>query len=901
MKNKFHLLVLFLALFLGFSAIAQTSDPTPPLLKKLDEYTKKFPQEKIYLHLDKPYYAIGDDVWFKAYVVDARTSAPSALSSIVYVELINEKDSVKKQLRMPMQSGITWGDFNLTDSLGEGNYRIRAYTNYMRNAGPDFFFDKTIKIGNSWANKVFTKSNNVLSTEGAVQKVATTIQFSDSNKKPYANCPVTYEVQLSARSIAKGKGETNVAGEIVININNTQPALYKSGNIIATITLSNKQKITKTIPLKTTSKTVDVQFFAEGGNLVEGLPVKVGVKAVNSNGVGENIKGTIIDEGNVEIMKFETTYLGMGNFIINPLPDKKYSVNVEFADGSTKIVELPKIEKSGYVLAVNNLDSTKMSVRILLTKDLIGKGNLHLVAQHNGEVYFSTKLSSEKQVTSVSAPKADFPSGLLQLTLFNAEMIPVSERIVFINNPLDKISVSAENLNDTYGERTNTAFSIAAKKDGKPVRGSFSIAVTNTSTVKPDLDNESNIQTNLLLTSDLVGYVEKPNHYFSNNDIKMLQELDNLLLTQAWRKINWKNVANNISPANNFNVETGLSVSGTITKGKKPVPGGKVSIFSNSAQGFFILDTVSDAQGRFKFDNLMFGDSVKFVVQARTGKDNKNVQIDLDQIAPQLVTANKNAGDIEVNVNESLGAYLNSSKSYFDELAKRGMLSRTIMLDEVKIVQRKNPAPNSANLNGAGSADQVFTAKDLETAFSLSQYLAGRIVGVSIRQGQAFSNRNMGMGGGGGAMSIVLDGMQMSEFNLDDIVVQDVESVEVLRSIGNIAIYGSQGANGILVITTKRGGGGGFTRYSPGIMTYAPKGYYTTREFYSPKYDKPTDGSKPDLRTTVFWNPQLVTDEDGKAKVNYYNTSQSGTYRIVIEGIDVDGSLARKVLTYEVK
>ena len=278
------------------------------------------------------------------------------------------------------------------------------------------------------------------------------------------------------------------------------------------------------------------------------------------------------------------------------------------------------------------------------------------------------------------------------------------------------------------------------------------------------------------------------------------------------------------------------------------------------------------------------------------------MQIDLDMAANQLVTTNKNTGDIEVNVNTTLMSYLNQSDKYFDEQMKRGLLSRTIMLKEVQIVEKKNPAPNSANLNGAGRADQVFTAKDLENAFSLSQYLQGRIAGVNIVNGQAVMMRSMGLGGAR-PMAIVLDGMNMgSDFNLDDIVIFDIESVEILKNIGNIAIYGSQGANGVIVITTKRGAGteGNYARYSPGIVTYTPQGYYAVRQFYSPKYTVTPD-EKPDLRTTVYWNPHLVTDTTGKVNLNYFNTDQPGNYRIVVEGIDGLGNLGRKVFTYEVK
>lgn len=900
MKRKFLtscFTVLALVSVIFGSAFIVAEDPFDELLKKLEEFTKKNPQEKVYLHLDKPYYAIGDNIWFKAYVTNAKTSAPSTLSSILYVELINERDSIKKQLRLQMQSGITWGDFKLPDSLSEGNYRIRAYTQWMRNDGPTFFFDKTIKIGNSWSNKVFTKATNEYSTENNTQKVNTTLQFADVNGAPYANAAVTYEVQLNNKNIDRGRGKTNSTGEIIIPIVNTQPNNYKSGKIIATITLPNNSTVVKTIPIKTTSTITDVQFFPEGGTLVEGLPSKVAIKAVNSNGLGENVSGIVVDNDGTEILNFQTTYLGMGSFILNPLPGKTYVAKVKFANGTQSTINLPKTEKSGYVLTINNTDSAKMAIKVMLSPDLMNQGDMRLVAQHNGNVYFVTKVPSIKQLISVVAPKSDFPSGIVQLTLFSAANEPVCERLAFVNNRTDKIDLQLQNLKPSYAKRGKVELSFQTNNNAKPIQGSFSIAITNAGIVTPDPENESNIYTGLLLTSDLAGYVEKPNHYFLNNDPKTKAELDLLMLTQGWRKIEWKKIATAQFPAITYQPEKSLKISGTITKGGKPVPKGKVMLFSNTG-GFFATDTVSDANGRFNFDQFAFTDSVKFVVQARTDKNNKNVQIDLDIVPGQIVTTNKNTGDIEVNVNETLKNYLKQSDDYFNELVKRGLLDRTIFLKEVNIVQKKNPTPNSANLNGAGRADQVITAKELENAISLSQYLQGRVAGLTIQQGNAYLLR----AGGRGAMAIVLDGMNMgNDFNLDDIVVTDVESVEVLKSIGNTAIYGGGGSNGVLVVTTKRGAGteSNYNRYAPGIVTYAPKGYYQIRQFYSPQYDVKPD-SKPDLRTTVYWNPHVVSDPTGKAFIKYFNTDQSGLYRIVIEGIDSEGDLVHSVHTYQV-
>ncbi len=896
MKNKIFILMIGVLCLFGLSAFRVDEDPFLALLKKLEEFSKKFPQEKVHVHLDKPYYAIGDDIWFKAYVLDGKMNTPTSISSILYVELVNEKNTVKKQLKLPIQNGICWGDFKLTDSLSEGNYRIRAYTQWMRNESTDFFFDKTIKIGDSWTNKVFTHTKNVFSTEGNNEKVNTTLQFSSPKGQPYNNNDVSYEVELSGRIISKGKATTNNNGEINIGILNTQPTIYKSGKITATITLANKQKITKTIPLTSTSAAIDVQFFPEGGSFVNELPNKIGVKAVNANGLGQNITGRVIDEEGQEVLTFATSYLGMGNFILNPLPNKSYKAIVTLPNGAEKTINLPKTEKNGYVLAVNNTDSTKIGVKIYISPDLLNKGDLKLIAHHNGEIYLSSNLPSTKQLIAINLPKEKFASGTVTFTLFSPQNLPVCERLAFVTNNLDKIDVNIEGLKTTYTTRSKVDLSLLAKENNKPTKGSFSVAVTNTSVVTPDIENETNIFTSLLLTADLKGYVEKPNHYFLKNDVKTSAELDNLLLTQGWRKINWDQIIDQKEMYIGFKPEKYMSIKGSISKSGKPVAYGKVSLFSNSG-GFFAIDTLSDIQGKFSFDEIVFGDSTKFIVQARTDKKNKNVTIDLDISPNQQVTANKNIGDVNINVNTSLQSYLQQSEKFFEEQMAKGFLQKTIMLSEVKVVETKNPAPNSQNLNGAGRADQIFTDKELETAFSLSQFLQGRALGVTIRDGMAYSNRT-----NGGLMTIVLDGMNMGEdFSLDNIVVQDIESVEILRSIGNTAIYGSNGVNGLLVITTKRGGEvNTYNRYAPGIIVYAPKGYYNSRSFYSPKYEVNPD-SKPDLRTTVYWNPNIVSGTEGNGKFDYFNTDVQGTYRMVIEGIDTFGNLGRRVYTYEIK
>jgi hypothetical protein len=876
---------------------AFTDDPFAELLKKLDVFVKKHTQEKVYLHFDKPYYAIGDNIWFKAYIVDGRTSLPTTTSNILYVELINSNDSITKQIKLPMQSGITWGDFKLSDSLSEGNYRIRAYTQWMRNAGPAFFFDKTIKIGNGWTNKVFTKADFQHATVNGQDQVNCVIKFSTASSSPYPNAEVNYQLVLGKTRSSTVKAMTNAKGEINIPIAKNAT---KSGFILATITLTDGQKVKKQIPIITTNNNVDVQFFPEGGNLIEGLPNKVAMKVTNAAGLGENISGVINDNEGIEVLAFETFHLGMGSFSLNPMTGKTYTAKIKFKNGSEKIVALPKAQVNGYALTLNNLDSAKMNIKVMLSADLLNKGELSLLAQHNGNILFSGKVPTSKQIVSVVVPKTEFPSGIVTLTLFDQQNQAVAERLAFVNNISDKINVAINDLKPSYGKKGAVEFSLNFSNREKPVQGSFSVTVTNANVVIPDPDNESNILTSLLLTSDLKGYIEKPNQYFLNNDVETKIALDHLLLTQGWRKINWGSVLSGQEPALGFPAEKAMKISGKVTDNGKPVVKGKVSLLSSS-NGIFATDTETDENGRFIFDQIAFNDSTKFAIKAVTSADRKGVKITMDDVSEQLVTFNPNNPEIDVNVNETLKNYLVQSADYFKDQEAKGFLTRVNQLKAVEITGKINKASSlSSNLNGPGQADAVFSADELKNSVSLTHFLNGRVAGLNVTNGLPNSTRT------GGVMTVFVDGSKLIDGqtdpptgNLEDITLLDIESIEILKSVANLAAYGHVGKDGVIIITTKSGKGRTtFNTRAAGMLPYSPKGFYTVRTFYSPKYDVKTD-DKPDYRPTVFWEPHLVSDAAGKATLKYFNTDQTGTFRIVIEGIDGEGNLARKVLTYQ--
>jgi len=790
--------------------------PIEKIAQQLNNWAANNPIEKVYLQFDKPYYAVGDDMWFKAYVTLGPDHKLSALSGVLNVELIDERDSVVQHIKLPLVSGLTWGDFALNDSLHEGNYRVRAYTNWMCNAGEDYFFDKHISIVNPLNNKA----------------------------------------------------------------------------------------VAQTIPVKSIESNIDVQFFPESGYLVNGINTKVAFKAVGPDGLGAEIKGSITDDANNMLTTFSSKHLGMGVFNLLPLAGKSYKANVVFADGSSKSFDLPRAIDKGYVLAIDNSDTANIHVKISTSKTILldnANDTVSLIAQLGGKIYYAAKSAPGTAIFIADIPKKRFPSGIVQFSLISSKQGALNERLVFIQNP-DQLKLDVNTDRQTYSPQQKVNIQLNAKNaDNKPVQGSFSVSVVDETKVPENEEDESTILSNLLLTSDLKGYVEKPNYYFTNVNEQIRADLDVLMLTQGYSRFEWKDVLKNNFPAITYQPEKTLEVDGHITKiNGKPLANAKVSLVSSKGTILY-LDTVTDAKGRFIFDNLAFNDSLRFVIQAQTDKGDKYVKITLDNISPQKITSNKNAPDFKLNINEGLSTYLQSSKILYQEKMKYGLTNHTYVLKEVEIKGKKDKLKHSANLNGPGVADYVLVAGQFPPSLPLAQSLEGRIPGVTFVGGLPVAIKLAAASiQGAPPMRIMVDGTEMPPEYLSSLNMHTVQSIEVIDDIAYAAVYGARANGGVLVITSKQGDEG-ISEPAPGILFYSPIGYYKIRTFYSPHYDDPkTNIPVANLRSTIYWNPNMITDKDGNTSFQYFNAGSKGTYRVVIEGIDNDGNIGRRVFRYKV-
>ncbi len=903
MNKRLLLAVLLLPLTVLLGAGLYDDDPMDTLLARLATFRTSYPQEKIHLHLDKPAYTVGDTIWFKAYLVNSELNRPSTLSKILYVDLINERDSLKRSLRLQVDSGAAWGDFVLGDTLREGNYRIRAYTKWMRNFGEEYFFDQTIVIGNALANDVMTTADFAYSKSGNYEQVKATLRYTDLDGRPLANKPVTYEAELEFRPAGKGAGTTDDQGKLEVSFVNTRPFLQKSGKLTTHIQVDDTHSVYKSIPVTATSDDVSLQFFPEGGQLVDSIRSTLGVKAVGASGLGVPVSGLVTDPSGNRVAEFQSEHAGMGAFQLTPLPGRSYTATVKFADGSTKTVPLPAALKEGVVISISPRDTATLSVRISASRNIADKGELLLVAQSGQIPYFVSKVRPVNGTALVSVPRSRFPMGIAQFTVFSADNEPLAERLIFVRNN-DQLSIAAATDRPVYAKRSKVTLTIGVAANGRSSTADCSLSVIRSNTSLMDEGQETSIFSSFFLRGDLAGYVEQPGYYFLNPGPEKDRQLDHLMLTQGWRKFSWKNILANAFPSINFPAETSMTLAGTMTTLRgKPITNGKVDLFSTSGDGL-IIDTVTNAEGRFVFDHLSFNENTAFVIQGTDEAGKRNVSVELDRSPTQLVTRNKNSADVNVNFTRAVLPYLQSRKADFDELRLGGQFRSTILLKEVKVKQVNSKVSNSRNLNGAGRADVVITADALANAISLPQFLQGRVAGLVIQNGIAYLTRNMGfsMAGRSYPMQIVVDGVNFDPSFLGTIPPSDVDAIEVLKSAGTTAIYGSDGYGGVLLITTKRGRRNiSPEKYAPGLVTFSPQGYAISREFYSPDYSVTTPlPSEPDLRSTVYWNPRLRIPASGHAEISFYTPDKAGTYRMVIEGLSEAGKPGRQVIYFNV-
>jgi hypothetical protein len=863
MRNAIPCLLAGLFFLSGQSSIAQTpasstrlSPGIGQIVAAVDTFNRQLPEEKLFLHFDKPYYAVGDTIWFKVYLFGGSTNAYSPWSGLLYVELKNDSDQQVKRISVPVRFGLSWGQFALDENaFPPGSYSIRAYTRWMENFGEEAFFHRRLFIAPPSLPELLAR------------------QRPSGRKAHSSDLPASSADPASSANHTSSPNSTHIGP-------------------------------------------IDLQFMPEGGWLVAGLPSRVGFKATGEDGLGRDIKGMILDSKDDTIVPLRSLYKGMGIFELRPQPGERYIASIEFPDGSTRHFPLPAVRKSGFVIRVENhrgVDSLRISV--LISPDRIDGKSFHLIGLSRGVVCFGANMRLSRPEEDGIVPKSAFPSGIAHFTLFDDTGEPVCERLTYIDHR-DELNIQLATDKESYFTRDSIPLHVrVTTSQGQPVAGSFSLAVTDDGQVRTDNSVAGNIVSHMLLTSGLKGYVETPAWYLTTRTEENWQALDALLLTQGWTGYHWKDILQgHRQPI--YAAEPEFRITGKVTNlVNGPVNNAKVTLIG-TGRAQLAMDTVTGTDGRFVFYNFPPMDSTGFVIQARNANGKSfGIDVTMDELKPPALTVAPGPSILnwdDLDRDSVFLRYVKDNGSIQNGKDSYGGRYKTLQ----KVVVRANPViRGSNNLNGAGQADQVIDEATIEKAgkTSLKAMLLQTVKGfriayskTGIEQYMIFQNN----------LQIVIDGLRLSRFGagqeretLEFLTAEDIVGIEVMYNPRNTARYNStlvgggnlKGMGGMgrqyafLEITT-RSGNGIFMKKSPGVTTFRPIPVSWPQVFYSPRYPVKQDGAgangRPeDLRATIHWQPSVITDKAGQTTTSFYSADRPSTYTIIIQGSDMDGNI----------
>lgn len=761
------------------------------ILHQLELFRLTRTQQKVYLHTDKNTYIAGENIWVKAYVVNASDFSHDSISKEVYVDLIDYSNRQIHTEILRNKNGLAEGYFSLSDTLPEGNYQIRGYTNWMRNFDEGYFFSKTI----SFKNPVY--------------------------------------------------------GEIVTK------------NRLKQIKTFNRK-------LKNISQKHVVNFFPEGGQMVAGLPVVVAFKAENLAGYGIGVTGVVEDNKGKEVAAFKSVHEGMGSFSITPEAGSKYNAVVKFENGKTEKFSLPEALPQGTVIKVEPFDSKNVKLNIYSNKPVsndVYANEFIIVFQSRGYAPYISKAQWEGKPIEVNVEKKLFPTGIVQITVFDGRSTPLCERLVFIDQD-EKLKVISKTRNVGIAPYDSIEMElVVVDKDGNPVEGNVSLSVTEQSETNA---YAANIMNSLFFTSDIKGQVQNPGYYFDESNPNLEQHRDLLLTTQGWRRFLWPDLLANRLPPVIYPASEGLAVGGMITRDFFGIP------ITNSKVRMTVLssyndeyETVTDNRGRFNFPELDYEDTISIKIEAFKPSGGKGVLIILtDTAIPQVKTP-------------TLAMMRN-------EVFPRDKIKRNIRKERIEFKKnyKGKPEPDIAvpKIHSTPN-DVIYVGQEAASYSNVFQYLQGRVPGVSV-VGNKITIRGVNSFYLPTDPLYLLDGVPVEAGTVGTLSPLDLSVIEILKG-PEAAIYGSRGANGVIAFYTKRG-----KFMKRGVIDFGMQGYQKVKEFYVAPYERfGFLTSEHNVPKTAYWKPSIKTNDSGKAIIRFRKLPKIDNYNFVIEGLTPDGNI----------
>ena len=658
-------------------------------------------------------------------------------------------------------------------------------------------------------------------------------------------------------------------------------------------------KIEQSVPPSSKSKNREkpattIHFFPEGGDCIDGVESKMAFLVANQYGKPVQANGAILNTKGEFVDSFTTSHDGMGVLNLTPRLDVPLVAIWSDAYGNRYNTPLPLPKLSGIVLEVLPTKN-KTLFALQYRKSATSKPEGHVIAHINQHLVYMSKVNFKEDYVSGQIPTSDLPTGIMQITVFDADWKPVAERVVFVDNGLPSFSPSLEIDTKGLDKREKNVFEI---KVDDSIKSNMSIAITDADWYH---DSSTNIFSQLLLSDEIKGVVNNPAYYFSSNDDSVKQHLDLVMLTHGWRRFNWTDLQKGILPKLRYERDSDyLEIKGKVfghafaRRDAKSIN----LILATSDNTRKLISLPVDKHGEFLQRGVLFFDTVKAYYQFNGDKR-------LTDIATVNIT-NGLYDDYPKRLNPSYQfpfvlpdyladtANLLQTRSLLAQIDRAEKRLKAHQLAEVTVhtkVKKSVDVLDEKYTSGFFSGGDSYQFDLVNDPYAKSSpdifwYLQGKVAGLQISE----DGINTRLRWRGAHPELFLDEIRATTQELKTIQIDDIAYIKVFRP----PFFGSfgSGEGGAIAIYTRKGEDIQYVQ-GRGMGYTLITGYTKYKEFYSPDYTT-NQSVETDTRTTLYWNPYLLTNKDSKSvKVEFYNNDITRRFRVVIEGMNEVGQLAR--------
>ena len=669
------------------------------------------------------------------------------------------------------------------------------------------------------------------------------------------------------------------------------------------------------------SNSTRVRLYPEGGFAVAGLNTKFAFKATDQFGKPVFIRGTVKNNKGQLIDSFTAAHDGMGVFsLLNKQGEASF---FEWTDEQNKTGKIEILAQKESGACINVLPASKKAF-FTVERSANAKESfkmMHLLVHKNYNLRYKIDLNmSEKRNVTSEVSTDDLPTGVVQFTLFDADWIPVAERVIFVNNQ-----------NHTFFPELNIIKKDLAKKGRNHLQivvpdtllASMSVAVTDAATAN---QCDPTIFSDFLLTDEIRGKVNNPAYYFLNEGTKNIDKkdsvsaahLDLVMLTNGHRQFDWDKIVKGKLMGIHYPAETDyLQIEGKVTgknlsKSKEPLSLNVMLQTKDSSKSMYVIPIQKD--GTFKQKNTFYYDTVKLFYSLNDVKLKKYDPVRFQNSLMSLKEKNSFFAGVSTSPNmqyDSSEIKKSQENPLFEEQDKFRQSRAFATLKEVIVTTRVKTKKQildefftSGVFAGEGNNYTVDVEGDINSRSSLNiwNYLQSKIPGlIVVHPGRAEPGIKWFSGGlaDDDPPALFLDEVPVDLSSLSSLDINSIAYVKAFRPPFVGAFL--NGPHGAIALYSKKGYSPVYrNEYNGGLESSVLSGYTKFKEFIQPDYESIKVASEPDYRGTVYFNPFVLTDKNSpRATIDFYNNDISKKLFVILEGVDAAGKMARVVKIIE--